>query len=293
MPQRGHVESDARSGQEPATDRSRARATATTLTGVLALLITAVVCALVAIVAPRPVEPSRLPALRLPASLVAAQLARDRALSARAPAGPEERALIALIAREGHAELAAESNLERLSSERAELVSAARTLYTRLGAEGTRAFVAALTERALAALRELKQTREEQELLGSFPRLLLRYGYVSERGVLLAPELSVRALYKARLNLITEHPMEHDLSPIELQAHAGWKALHAGALEPEHRANAARLFYESGGLDGAETYAIWLYQSGAHVRAATLLRREHERTGLVRLRNMALFALRP
>jgi len=269
-------------GQLPPRDRA--------FTATFALLATAIACAIVILVAPRSVEPRELPPLRLSRSLVEAQLARDRELSARAPGGSDVERLLALYHDEGLAELEAKPDLGMLSSRRAELSVAARTLFARVGADGARALLAATTERAMSALRNELQEREAHGLLGRFPMLLQQYGFVARGGDLLAPELSIRAFYKARFNLICERARDSDLSAIERQALEGWNALHAVRLPPEQRARAARVFHASGGRDGAEALAIWQYQGGARGDALTLLRRAYEQTGALHLRNMALFA---
>ncbi len=268
-----------------------ARAQARAFSAVFALLATAVACSLLLIVAPRPVPPDRLPALRLSARLVADQLARDRALALRAPAGPEVARLLALYREEGRAELVPSSDLTRTQEHRAELRALARALFARLGPEGTRALMASTVEAALRALRSRAQDEEARGLLGDFPRLLVRYGYLEADGREVAPELSLRAFYKARFNLICERPLASDLSPIEIQAYQGWHALHAGGLAPERRARAARAFFEAGGAYGAEALAIWAYQGGSRAEARALLEREYARTGALRLRNMALYTL--
>jgi hypothetical protein len=261
-------------------------------TGAFALLVTALACSIVLLLAPRPTEPHELPALRLARAPAAAQLARDRELASQVAKGADVEALLALYLAEGLSELEPRQDIEALSSRRAALGAAARTLFDRIGAEGMRSLLAATTERAMSALRNELPEREAYGLLGRFPALLLTYGFVAKDGTLRAPELSVRAFYKARFNLIGERTREADLSAIELQALEGFNALHAVNLAPALRARAARAFYVSGGRDSAEALAIWQYQGGAHGEALALLRHTYEQTGALRLRNMALFAAR-
>jgi hypothetical protein len=244
------------------------------------------------LLAPRPIEPHELPALRLARAPAAAQLERDRVLAARVAKGADIDALLALYLAEGLSELETKVDLGVLASRRAELAVVTRTVFERIGPEGTRALLAATTERAMSALRNELPEREAYGLLGRFPALLTTYGFVSTTGELLAPELSVRAFYKARFNMICERAREADLSAIERQALEGWNALHATQLAPAQRARAARAFYLNGGRDSAEALAIWQYQGGAHREAHALLRHTGEETGALRLRNMALFAAR-
>lgn len=276
-------------------------------TGAFALLVAALACSIVVVLAPRPVQPSQLPSLRLPRAAVEAELARDRELAKRANAfddDPEVLHVLSLYQREGLAELASEVDMATLASQRQELTSSGDKLFTRLGAERTRALMAWTTERALSAWASGSESTETRGLLGAFPALLVRYGYVhaptpapggardKPRAYGEAPMLSVRALYKARFNLIFERGLDRDLRPLEVLAYEGFNALHASGMPAERRARAAQAFFRAGGHDGAEAAAIWMFQGGAHRAALSLLLREYARTGALRLRNMALYASR-
>lgn len=260
-------------------------------TSIFTLIATAIACSIVLVAAPRAVEPERLPALRLPDADVRAQRARDAQLAARAPRAADDVArFLALYAAAGRGEVDLRIKLEDLTKIREKLAASAGEVFERVGEEGRLALIASLTERALTSLRSGEDSDDARGLLGAFPRVLARSGYADARGRLLAPELAVRALYKTRLNLVCGRPLERDLSPIEREAYEGWNALEAGGLAPERRALAARAFAEAGGIHGTEARAIWLFQGGARRAAGELLRREYERTGALRLRNMALFA---
>jgi hypothetical protein len=265
-------------------------------TAAFALLATALSCSIVVVLAPRPVPPSQLPPLWLDSQRVEAALAHDHELAASAHAlvkEPEVTRFLQLYRDEGLSELADDVNLSALGERRRELSASADRLFTRLGVERTRALIASTTERAMQALAGHGDSTEARGLLGSFPGLLSRYGYVdaARRGFGQAPPLSVRTLYKARFNLICERPLERDLQPIELQAYEGFNALSAAGLSPERRAQAAQTFFRVGGRDGAEAAAIWQFQGGAHGQALALFRSGYERTGLLRLRNMALYVV--
>jgi hypothetical protein len=273
-------------------------------TGAFALLVTALACSIVVVLAPRPVQPSQLPALRLPRAAVAAELARDHELARSARAfvrDPDVEHVLSLYREEGLVELDREVDMASLANKRQELSSSGDKLFTRLGVERTRALIAWTTERALSAWASGAESSEARGLLGGFPSLLARYGYVhtpvaragarvdTPRGFGEAPKLSVRTLYKARFNLIFERPLDRDLRPLELLAYEGFNALHASGLPAERRARAAQAFFRVGGHDGAEAAAIWMYQGGAREPALALLRSEYARTGALRLRNMALY----
>jgi len=261
-------------------------------TATFALIATAIACSIVVLVAPRPVMPSRLPALRLDPALVEAQLVRDREAAASARSDPETGEFLRAYAEEGMAEVDAHVAPAHLASLRTEVGQRATRLLARIGPEGTHALVAFLSGRALELLRDAPTSLEARGLLGSFPRLLAQYGYTDARGVLLAPALSVSAIYKARFNVLAGRAPATGLSAIELQAYEGWNALHAGGLVPERRAEAARTFRDAGGAHGAEALAIWLYHGGARELSLELLQRGADE-GVLRMRNMALFALQP
>jgi len=265
-----------------------------TFTAAFALLATALSCSIVVVLAPRPVQPSQLPALRLDPRAVEAALLLDRTQALRARAferDPDVLHVLSLYRAEGLSELEDKVDLGALGDRRRELAASAENLFARLGAERTRALIAATTERAMASLAGERDSPEARGLLGSFPAKLTRYGYLNleRRGYGQAPTLAVRTLYKERFNLITERALERDLTSIELQAYEGFNALHATGLPAERRAHAAQTFFRTGGQDGAEAAAIWLWQGGAREQALALLRSEYRRSGALRLRNMALY----
>ena len=262
-------------------------------TGAFALIASATACAIVAISAPRPVEPSRLPALYLPAAQLARQQREDAALRASVPSGPEVDALMRLYRAEGEAELVRERDPASRDDRRSALGLAAAKLFGRLDDAAARALMLHVSERALLALRgELSDAAEARGLLGVFPSLLVRYGYTDAAGRAQAPSIAIRAFYAARFNLICERPLLASFSVLERIAHAGFNALHGSGLEPSKRAQSARELARLGGSGGVEADAIWRYQGGAREEALALLRREHTATGALRLRNMALYVAR-
>lgn len=251
-----------------------------------ALLACAVVCAVVVLASPRPVEPRELPALRLSAVAVTAQLARDRAL--HVPGGDDVTRLLELYRAEGQSELARARDYGAIAHRREQLARVAETVFARLAVHERQGLLAFATERGVEALRGEQGTDEARGWLGSFPALLVRYGFVDEQGTLRAPELALRAFFKARFNMMCGRPQHADLSSIEIQAYEGFNALETAKLAPERRALAARAYANAGGRDGAEALAIWLYQGGARREAQQLLERAYARTKQLRLRNLAL-----
>lgn len=278
----------ARMGQPAEAIPPRDRA----FTATFALIATAIACTIVLLYAPRPVEPRDLPALRLDPRSVAEALAADRQLAKRAPKSAEVERMVALYTREGLSELAPAIDQYKLANEREEFAIAARRAFSGLNDEAARSLLASLTERAMDALRGALPLRESQGLLGLFPQQLRRYGYIDASGERLAPELAIRALYKARINLFCERPRDAALLPVERQALHGFLALHASALPRSERALAAKAFYDAGGHASDEALAVWMYRGGARTQARALLQRAYQQSGALRLRNMALFLAR-
>ncbi|MET0341666.1 MAG: hypothetical protein ABW252_11745 [Polyangiales bacterium] len=260
-------------------------------TGAFALIVSATACAIVVLATPRPVLPSQLPSLRLDGDALARQRNEDEASVGRAPRGPDVDALLAAYLDEGRAERSGPVRVEAEHARRRRTVELAEAVFARAERDEARALLVAVTSRALRALwGELSDADEARGLLGHFPKLLARYGYVDADGRLLAPELAVRTLYAARFNLLCGRGLLTDLTELERTAHDGWTALHVGALEPAQRADAARSFHALGGRYGAEADAIWRFQGGDAAGAAELLGQAYAGSGLLRLRNLALGA---
>jgi hypothetical protein len=269
-------------------DENVARAQSRAFTSTLALLCAALACALVLIAVPRPV-PLALPALALPAAEVRAALARDRELAARAPSTPAAVAMYDLLLAAGRQELG-HSSPDGPWQYRGRRVE--KAALAELGYEGVRALRARATERFMLALTgELADRAETEGLCGAQRQLLLQHGYLATSGRLLAPELSVRATYKGRWNMIFGRAPSFDLSPIERLAYEGFRGLEARNMPEEQRGLALAAYAEAGGRRGAEALAIWGAFSG---QSAALVERGRA-TGFasteLRLRNMALGVL--
>ena len=111
------------------------------------------------------------------------------------------------------------------------------------------------------------------------------------RGVIVAPELTVRALYKARWSSIHRRPFVDGFSRIELQAYWGWLALHGWGKPLHKREDALVAFRDAGGAGAQEAAALFDLLSGRAERAAASLQKLYSATGELRLRNMRLGAL--
>jgi hypothetical protein len=241
-------------------------------------------CAVFVLIVPRPVPPAGPPALVLDPERVGAQLAEDRRAAAEAPPTPE---IDELWLEQGRAELVG-NELRHMSEARAIRRKAA---IDRLRLEHGPTLDGALRARAceLLASALLGEHPNAAAFLGSFPRALRRYGALSD-GELVAPWLTVRALWKARYNGLFDLPLTEGLSPMELRAYYGWLALRAASVPLEQRLAAVERWAEAGGDGALEARAALLYESGQAGAAADAYRAAYEATGSVRLRNHALAA---
>lgn len=127
---------------------------------------------------------------------------------------------------------------------------------------------------------------DEGAFLGSFPRMLERYGAMRD-GERVAPDIVLRALFAARFNGIMGLELTEGLSDVELQGYWGWLALGAADVPKERRAQALGAYLEAGGLDGDEALGWFAYEDGDFVSAARFYGRGGE-AGDLRLRNHAL-----
>ena len=134
------------------------------------------------------------------------------------------------------------------------------------------------------------RSEEDIAILGGFPEIEARYGLVN-RGVVVAPELTVRALYKARWNAIHRRPFVEGFSRIELQAYWGWLALHGWGQPLPKREEALLELRSVGGSGTEEAAALFDLLGGRPDRAAVSLQKLYSATGQLRLRNAGLGAL--
>jgi hypothetical protein len=263
-----------------------------TFTAVFSLLVTLMGCAVVVLTMPRPVEPTNLPPLVLDASAVAAQRKEDLAFAARLPGGDDVKELLARYLDEGRGERAGVDGSIDIAERHGMFRLMFRRVFARVGEPGVLSLRAAATERFMQALRgELPPGAEVDGLIGNFGELLVRYGLVDAQLTVIAPEASLRAMYKARWNIMHDRAPREGLTKLDIQAYEGWNALCATNLAEPRRLEAARLFYEVGGRHGAEAFAILLYRARALPEAEKLYGRARKTDGALRLRNelMALW----
>lgn len=261
----------------PARDRA--------FTAAFALWVSALGCAILLISVPRPV-PLALPVLELPRDAVQSELRLDRELASRAPSSPAARELYALVLDAGREELAknavSRALFDRIKRRLPELRRA-------LGEHALFALRSRATDRFMLALSgELDDVEEARGLLGSQPMLFVQHGYMLPSGTLLAPELSVRASYKVRWNMILGAPSTEGLRPLEVLAHEGFRGLEARGMPSEVRTQALTAFAEGGGKHGVLALAIWRAGLGDPSPLVAHARSSHGMTAPLRIRNMAL-----
>ncbi len=255
-------------------------------TGFFTLLATAVSCAVIALSLPRAIEPNTLPALTLEPAAVREALARDRAVSARDVEHRHAPELRALYLAQGLADVQETFDADR--KRRLHLFSDALTAEQRdtLRVQATERALSALFERA-----DAPRGAERTGLLGHFPTQLAESGLRAKEGTWIAPELTVRAAYKVRWNLVHGRPRDEGLSRVERQAFHGFLALHGRGLPPTARSESAQEFYDAGGRRSAEAYAVWLFQGGLPEQGLTFLERAMAQREELRTRNMRIAML--
>ncbi len=252
------------------TQKSRDR----TFTAAWALILTVVSCTVLVLATPRALVPTELPTLVLDPLRVRSAILRDEGLAQKAPGGLDVDELEARYLAEGLAERGPPEEMSRAQGRAYHTRRLAQSVFKRVGPQGVQALRASALLHSLRAFHdEIKDAREREGLLGSLPIMLRTYGVVDDEGRLLAPELSLRAAFKARWNLILGLKANAGFSAIEVQALEGFVALHAGAAPPARRAHPARDFFAAGGHRAAEAYAIWLYHGGRVRDALTMMKR--------------------
>ncbi|MGD8608107.1 MAG: hypothetical protein PVH21_12500 [Myxococcales bacterium] len=242
---------------------------------------------------PQPVDPWEMPGLVLDREAVSDATGLDRALAREVPDSQEVRALRSLFLDHGRAEADPPYTRIEYDQRQADIYGATRAVLAKHGPLTLEAMRAAAVEDLVRALG--KGTRPpaddyEAGVLGGFPEILRRYGLIY-RGVIVAPELSVRALYKARWNSIHRRDLVEGMSPIELQAYWGWLALYGWGKPLSEREDALVAFGRAGGVGTQEAAALMDLLGGRADRAWRSLERLYVSTGQLRLRNLALGAM--
>lgn len=241
---------------------------------------------------PQPVAPWEMPSLVLDRQATADAIHFDEALAGDSSDSPKAEALRSLFLEHGRAE--ANPPYETLAYDRrqAAIHYANEAL---IEAQGPAAFVALRAKAVDDFVDVFYETRGaarddfEVGVLGGFPTIAKRYGLVVD-GEIVAPELTVRSLYKARWNAIHRRPLTDGFSQIELQSYWGWLALHGWGTPLSRRIDALVAFREAGGHGVKEAAALFDLLEGRPERAAQSLEALYRDRGELRLRNLSLGA---
>lgn len=250
----------------------------------LVVTVVAGACAALVLVMPRPVPSRELPPLVLTGPAVDEVLARDAA--AVAPSGELAERVRRLVDEQGRAEVGEGEPTDVYEARLRDLRAAAAELARTEGEEALDALRAEATgdlSRALAG--ELAREREEA-VLGSFPRMLERYGATRE-GEVVAPSFVVRVLFAARFDAIVRGNPTARLSPVEQRAYWGWLALAERPVPAPLRERALAEYARVGGWGSVEAAAIAANEAG-RTSDATQRFGELAATGNLRWRNAAL-----
>ena len=241
---------------------------------------------------PRPVLPREAPALRLDAAAAAAVRSAD------AQAELDESEALSRLRELVTAQRQREARSRELSTgdapdtthgaRMAALGEAAAALVEDAGEGALEAFVAERVRGLRSVLEGRVEPQHEGALVGSFPRMLERYG-LAENGTLVAPEVVVESLFKATVNAVLQRELTAGLEPVEVQAYWGWLAFREGGDLAQRRAALQR--YREAGGDAAASLELeaWLaFRAGKSGEAAQLYQRIAEENGSLRARNHAI-----
>lgn len=250
----------------------------------LILTTVAAGCAAVVLSLPQGVLPRSAPPLRFdPAAVNAARTATSEA--ADTAAGWEsDSPLWALYEAQGLAEIGEGESEEEFETRSRSIQTTVAEAREEGGDEAIVALRAQVVEGLDGALRGDRD--DEGAFLGSFPRMLERYGAMQE-GERVAPDIVLRALFAARFNGILGLELTEGLSDVELQGYWGWLALGAVDVPKERRGQALGAYVEAGGLDGDEALGWFAYEDGDYASAARFYGRGGD-AGNLRLRNHAI-----
>lgn len=254
-----------------------------------ALLVVACASAITVLAVPRPVAPTELPPLVLSASDVNRVLREDERLAHTAPDDLHARALVTLMHAQGQAEVTPGETPADAMQRESNLRAVVNDVRASSGESGLKALRASAVQELLAVFERHEDDLETDRVLGSFPRILERYGLTVD-GRLVAPIFVVRTLYKARWNSICRLEPTYALTNVEKRAFYGWLALAAHGAPPRERAVALTNYQRAGGIRGEEALGVLAYTDHEFSRAEEIFRHSYVTTRNVRYRNHALAA---
>lgn len=251
----------------------------------LILGATAAGCVGVLLSIPQAVVPREGPGLWLDAGAIRDVVSAEDAADAPDESEATQR-LLELFGDQGVAEAGEGESREEFAAREREIMTTLASLMAddEAATEGLRAQAMRRLEPALAG--ELSG-EEEQRVLGTFPRMLERYG-AAVNGAVLAPDFVVRTLYKARWNAIHRRELTEGFAPVELQAYWGWLVFHAHGAPLARRVEGLARYEAADGEGGDEARAYLAFLNGESARASADYAALHEKSGSLRARNHAL-----
>ena len=241
---------------------------------------------------PQAVAPWEMPSLVLDREAASNAIRFEEALGKEAIHSAEAETLRSLFLDHGRAEADPPYAVEEYDRRQAEIHYARATLIDAHGPAALGALRASTVDEFVDVFYETRGVpRNDREvgLLGGFPVIAKEYGLLVQ-GRIIAPELTVRTLYKGRWNAVHRLPLTDGFSRIELQSYWGWLALHGWGKPLQQRVDALIAFKEAGGYGVNEAAALFDVLAGRPERAARSLDALYEERGELRLRNMSLGA---
>lgn len=239
-------------------------------------------CAAFLLALPRVVPAEVPPALRLPATAVAAALEASRRRASQ-PLGTSGRQLLKLDLELGHAEQqrrATRHLRHRLAKHAARLQRDGET-YMLLRVR------ARMAARLVAAVQGRLPLEEARRVLGGLPLILKRYDATRE-GELRAPLFVARSLYAARWNVVHGLPPTFRFRDVTRLAYHGWLALHGRNAAPSLRLQALQRYRRLGGRHAAQAAAVLHARAGRWEEALRHMRDAERGQPSLRLRNHRL-----
>lgn len=242
---------------------------------------------------PQPVDPWEMPSLVLDRVAVKKAVQDEEALASILPEDEHVDRVRALFLEHGTAEIGPNYTRVDYESRQMRIHRALDELEAAVGKEAFAALRAQAVEEYISrfgdGLHE-PESEEETGMVGGFTTMLERYGVV-EDGVLVAPRMTLRAMYKARWNLIHRVEGTDGFSPIEAQAYWGWLALHGWGVPLNERIEALLRYKAAGGRNAEEAAALFDLLEQRPNQAANILEALYRRSHQLRLRNLALGAV--
>lgn len=260
------------------------------MTLILWVVAAALSAAMLAI--PQPVDPWEMPSLVLDRRAVAEEVRSNEALAATLPDSEDAGRLRSLFIDHGLSEVNPPYTKIDYDSRQVEIHHAVAALKERHGPEAFGAMRARAVDDFILIFgngAHRNETENETGAIGGFREILEKYGAIY-REILIAPEMTVRALYKARWNLIHRVPAMTGFSDIELQAYWGWLALHGWGVPLSERVEALLAYRDAGGANTKEAAALFDLLDQRPEKAAKLLEALYVEEHQLRLRNLALGA---